>query len=449
MLVSVLPVRSPALAQSASEALAREHFERGFAAAQRGELELSISEFELAYRQAPHFSVLYNLGQAYASAGRAVEAVDTLERYLRLGGNAITESRRQQVAALIEYHGRRIGELTLEVTPPTASIALDGKAMGVAPLAPLRVTAGVHGLTVSAPGYHPHVASLSVKGRESQHLRITLPPVEHSAALELGCRLSDVHVELDGKARGRTPLAGAFPLTAGTHRLVLRRAGYRTIERRFEVKANQSVRIDCALDAEPDAPNATKLTVIHPVGTSVTVDGEPFDGRPLPAGRHQLTVAGADFETLERSVTLEPAHPLRLTLVPPPSGSAAARAASQRMQAQRDWSYLVGSVGLGAATAGGVLYWVNARRYDDWRAESRVLIADYARDPLSAPPERWNELFADEQAIRDRDAVALGLGVFGGTLLAAAAGLYLTARGPSLRLTVTAERSAAELHAVW
>lgn len=434
-----------------AQASAREHFERGFAAAQRGELELSISEFELAYEQSPHFSVLYNLGLAYASSGRAVEAVDTLERYLKLGDAGIAEERRKQVAALIEYHARRIGELTLEITPPRAVISLDGKAVGTAPLAAaLRVTAGVHGLSITAPGYLPDSTSVRVRGGDAQRLRVELKPLPGSAVLELRCRLSDVVVEIDGALRGRTPLTTPLPLAAGEHRLVLRRTGYRTRERRFEAAPGETVEIDCSLNAEPRGDNAVKLTVVHPEGTSVAIDGTPFEGGSVPAGRHHLSVAGPGYDALERNVVLEPKRPLRLTLVPQPSGMSAVRAAERRARAERDWSYLIAGLGLGAATAGGVLYWDNDRRYDDWRAESRELIADYARDPSSAPPERWSELFDDEQAIRNRDAVALSLGVFGGTLLAAATALYLTAGGPSLRLTVTPERSAAvELHSFW
>src|SRR5689334_19745800 len=60
---------------------ARAHFERGYALAQQGAFEPAVAEFELAYAASPHFSVLFNLGQAYGASGRAVQAERTLLRY--------------------------------------------------------------------------------------------------------------------------------------------------------------------------------------------------------------------------------------------------------------------------------------------------------------------------------------------------------------------------------
>src|SRR5687768_9059850 len=72
-----------ALAQEKSDPNeAARHFDRGYLLAQQGSLEAAIAEFKQAHALSPHPSVLYNLGQAYAASGRAVEAVQTLRKYL-------------------------------------------------------------------------------------------------------------------------------------------------------------------------------------------------------------------------------------------------------------------------------------------------------------------------------------------------------------------------------
>ena len=79
MLACVLCVAGAARAQEApNPSEAARHFDRGYLLAQQGSLEAAIAEFKQAYALSPHPSVLYNLGQAYAASGRAVEAVQTL-----------------------------------------------------------------------------------------------------------------------------------------------------------------------------------------------------------------------------------------------------------------------------------------------------------------------------------------------------------------------------------
>ncbi|HEY1533207.1 MAG TPA: hypothetical protein VGF76_04295, partial [Polyangiaceae bacterium] len=45
---------------------AHEHFQTGLARAAQGDLSGALMEFETAYAIRPHFSVLYNIGQARA-----------------------------------------------------------------------------------------------------------------------------------------------------------------------------------------------------------------------------------------------------------------------------------------------------------------------------------------------------------------------------------------------
>src|SRR5258705_390151 len=79
---------------------AREHFQAGLADAQRGDVVAALREFETAYRIRPHFSVLYNIGQARSTLGRPVEAVEAFERYLSDGGAQVSDERKRDVEVL-------------------------------------------------------------------------------------------------------------------------------------------------------------------------------------------------------------------------------------------------------------------------------------------------------------------------------------------------------------
>jgi len=49
---------------------------------QAGQVDEGIAALEQAYEILPHPNVLYNIGRAYAEAGRYDEAVEYFERYL-------------------------------------------------------------------------------------------------------------------------------------------------------------------------------------------------------------------------------------------------------------------------------------------------------------------------------------------------------------------------------
>jgi predicted Zn-dependent protease len=48
----------------------------------------ALSAFQRAYEIAPHFSVLYNIGQALIALERPTEAVAALDRYVEEGGRS-------------------------------------------------------------------------------------------------------------------------------------------------------------------------------------------------------------------------------------------------------------------------------------------------------------------------------------------------------------------------
>jgi tetratricopeptide (TPR) repeat protein len=433
--------------------VARQHFERGYAAAQRGELELAVTEFERAYAASPNPSVLFNLGQAYASAGRPAEAVETLERYLKLAGDSIPSDRRALVNELIAYHSRTLGEIMLDVSPPGAEVTLDDRSLGAAPFArPVRVIRGRHTVVVSKSGYERHVDSLAVDAGARLSFQFTLEPIPPSARLRVSCVLPDVAVAIDGRTVGRTPLR-ALAAIPGAHELELSRPGYVTLRRTLTLRAGEDAETPCELRPAPKTSAFARLVLNHPAGTSAWLDGQSFEGQAVPAGRHHLLVAGPGFERTESAVNLAPGVVSEVTILPSPAGAAASEELTERKRTQRIVAYAAGGAGLALGATAIALFVYNNRAYADWQKESDEFTRDYAEDPALAPPERLDALLADERAIRNRDALAVGAGVLGGALLAAGVVLYVTARPtePTLKVTgdVALGRDSLPLPRVW
>ena len=86
-----------------ARAEARSHFDRGVGFSRQHAYTEALGEFQRAYQIFPHFSVLYNIGQALIALGRPTDAIAALTRYLDEGGTNIESSRRQEVDAAIAF----------------------------------------------------------------------------------------------------------------------------------------------------------------------------------------------------------------------------------------------------------------------------------------------------------------------------------------------------------
>jgi hypothetical protein len=155
-------------AGDAQRALAREHFAKGVALAKTHAYAEALTEFEQAYAAVPHFSVLYNIGQARLALGQSAAAVTTLQRYLDEGGATIDAKRRAEVEATLSRERQRLpapepvvsGEAVVPVTAPVGGIP----APVTAPVGgiPAPVTAPVGGIPAPAPA--PSTPILAASG---------------------------------------------------------------------------------------------------------------------------------------------------------------------------------------------------------------------------------------------------------------------------------------------
>jgi hypothetical protein len=125
----------------------------------------------------PHHTVLYNLGQAYITLAKPVEAVAALQRYLDEGGTAIKPARRAEVEQEIARQKTRIATLEIRGLPDGAVVTIDGEEAGKAPLAaPVRVGVGTHVVAVTAARYEPGEAKIEVAGEDRKVVDLKLVP---------------------------------------------------------------------------------------------------------------------------------------------------------------------------------------------------------------------------------------------------------------------------------
>jgi tetratricopeptide (TPR) repeat protein len=134
--------RAQESAESAQRASARAHFAKGVALAKAHDYAQALSEFQQAYAAVPHFSVLYNIGQARLALGESAEAISVLQRYLDEGGTQIDAKRRAEVEATLQRERARLPpETNSESAAPTPAAPPAAAAATVPATAPEPATA--------------------------------------------------------------------------------------------------------------------------------------------------------------------------------------------------------------------------------------------------------------------------------------------------------------------
>src|SRR5512137_491023 len=111
----LIPLAMPGLARAveptdAARAEAKERFTRGLHLFENGDNGGALAEFKQAYDLVPNRLVLYNIAQVYASMGKPVEAVQSLEKVLADAGPLKPEYLERARAAKDEQE-RHIGLL--------------------------------------------------------------------------------------------------------------------------------------------------------------------------------------------------------------------------------------------------------------------------------------------------------------------------------------------------
>ncbi len=159
----------------AAKAEASKRFQKGVELYQAGDIRAALIEFRRAYRIAPTYHLLYNIGQASAELRDYVEAYNSFSQYLREGAAEVNSERRATVEREISRLEGYLARLTLEVSEADAEISVDGSVVGRSPLSKaLLVSAGRRRVVVSKAGFAVWERSVDVAGEDEERLSAEL-----------------------------------------------------------------------------------------------------------------------------------------------------------------------------------------------------------------------------------------------------------------------------------
>jgi tetratricopeptide (TPR) repeat protein len=135
-------------------AKARALFDEGVSYAQQQRWSEAAALFRRSWELVKRPNTLFNLGVSLQRMGRVVEALDTLESYMRVSDPDQDAARRAEAQEVMAVARKAVAMLELRVTPPDARVTVDGEpAAGTGQLRSLTLDPGTHNIGVTAPGH--------------------------------------------------------------------------------------------------------------------------------------------------------------------------------------------------------------------------------------------------------------------------------------------------------
>lgn len=171
-----------AQAEDANVARARELFQRGVEAYDRGVYFEALQAFQEAYRLQPHASVRVNIANCYDKLDRPAEAIRNFEQFL--GSGAGTPAQQEEVVQALPALRKRVGRLVLRVSPQGARVVIDNADELRAPIRePISLKVGRHQLTASLDGHETAMRVVDIHSEETTELDVHLLRLDSSGNL--------------------------------------------------------------------------------------------------------------------------------------------------------------------------------------------------------------------------------------------------------------------------
>ena len=136
VLLAILAQNTAPAATPEAKSVAQNLLSEGTRLFNQGEFAPALEKFTQAYAAYASPKLLYNIAQTNQALGRLAEAMESFERYLMQAPDALAEMT-TEVHTLMADLQARLGRMHIECSTARAEISVDGKVVGLSPLADL------------------------------------------------------------------------------------------------------------------------------------------------------------------------------------------------------------------------------------------------------------------------------------------------------------------------
>lgn len=171
---------APAAAPETAVDEGRLHFQRGVAFYKDRDYRSALVEFQEAYRVAPNYRLMFNIGKTHAELLDFAGALTAFREYLAEGGIEITAARRTEVETDLRRLVGHVASLEIIVNEADATLVAEGDRrvdLGTSPRAqPALLNSGTWTISARKSGFATAEEKVVVGGGEKKTVRLTLAP---------------------------------------------------------------------------------------------------------------------------------------------------------------------------------------------------------------------------------------------------------------------------------
>jgi hypothetical protein len=314
---------------------AKADYDAGKVLASDGDFAGALIKFQSAYDRSKDPRLLWNVAFCEKNLRHYSRVIATLNRYLAEGTSFLSDKDKKDAQDLIQTLSPFTTNATFTVNEEGAQIFVDDAAVGMSPLAgPVVLDIGERRIRVVKDGFKPFEKALPVGGSAAVSVDVKLEKEVHEGRLAVNAPPNAV-IEVDMKPMG----TGKIDVTIGTggHQVRVTAPGMRPYQSEVVIQDKEARVVDVALEklAETEKPRirvAVGCGGPEPQGPDdglvVYLDGPdavtPKDvkkrwsdelGRNVVTyveyettpGTHRLRARANDCDSLETTVTVDPA----------------------------------------------------------------------------------------------------------------------------------------------
>jgi hypothetical protein len=274
----------------------------------------AMAEFRQAYELAREPRVLRNVAVCLKSLARYSEAIEALRLELK-DATDLTADEKTKLEEEVDILLPLTSVATIDVNEPGAEVSVDGRVLGVTPLATdARVDVGERTFTAKKEGFRDASVKLVVAGATKPKVTLKLEKIVATVAAATGtlkvveAKGLVVDVVVDGAVVGKTPWEGTLP--PGSHTVSLSGPDETgTALRSVPIVAGDAQ----TLQLESKPLDAALEVTVDPDTARVLADGAEisqgsFKGK-LPRGKHVVEIIADGYRPERRELVLTTTHP--------------------------------------------------------------------------------------------------------------------------------------------
>lgn len=235
---SVALAQNPPEGPPASALSADEEKRQGDEAMVSIRYEEALAHYRRAYEANKNPALLYNMGRAYEGLADFPKALEALEEFSEKAPPEL-KARVPKLEALLTDVRNRVATVIVSAPVAGAEIRVGNKVVGTTRQGQtiLRVNAGAAAISITHKEYFPFERPLRLVAGKIETVEVQLTSRSAEAVIVVSSPIAGAEVTVDGVSAGNVPAEVATK--PGSHRVILRRAGYDPTETSVIVAAGE------------------------------------------------------------------------------------------------------------------------------------------------------------------------------------------------------------------